>query len=66
MYQVLHLLVFDHDEVLDLLRELFESINEVCCLVCVLYLLKIGHLLLADTRDYTVFKLRVQREHALL
>ena len=66
MDQVLHLLVLDHDEVLDLLREPLKPIDKVRGFVSRLDLLKIGHwLLLAYPRDDTVLQLRVAWEHPI-
>ena len=66
MDQVLHLLVLYHNEVLNLLREPFKSIDEVRGFVSRLDLLKVEHgLLLAYPRDDTVLELRVAREHPI-
>ena len=66
MDQVLHLSIFDHYEVLDLLSESLEPINELFSLVSVFDLLELWHwLLLAYSRDHTVLKLWVKWEHAL-
>ena len=48
VHQTLHLLVFSHDEILDLLRELLEAIYEVTWLICVVDLDKLWHLLGAE------------------
>ena len=66
MDQVLHLLVLDHDEVLDFLCEALEAINEVRRLVSMINLLEFGHRLrLTNPRCDTTFELRVYGEHAL-
>ena len=66
MYHVLHLLVLDHDEVLDFLREALEAIDEVRRLISVINLLELGHRLwLTNPRYDTALELRVYGELAL-
>ena len=63
MDQILHLLVLDHNEVLDLLREALETVYEIRCLVRLLNLLELRHgLWLTDPRYDAALKLGVMGE----